>query len=265
MPERPTSPARPAVPAGVASPTRTGAALCAAEALALAGKRACLSHETAALALGVELLDPAASRITVPRNRSRLTIPGWVVVRSDVPAAELEAVDGHPVTGALRTILDLARVLTTQDAVVAADSALRQELIEPRDIATTLERVRGRGAAALRAVGTLADPLSGSVLETLVRLLLVTAGLAPVTQYVVRDGAQFVARVDFAWPAVRLAVEADGFAYHSDRAAYRRDRERLNQLERLGWRVLRFTWEDVHQRPEHVIALVQECLRHAAA
>lgn len=60
-------------------------------------------------------------------------------------------------------------------------------------------------------------------------------------------------------------MEADGYAYHSDRAAYRRDRERLNQLERLGWRVLRFTWEDVRGRPDHVVALVRECLAAAAA
>jgi very-short-patch-repair endonuclease len=60
-------------------------------------------------------------------------------------------------------------------------------------------------------------------------------------------------------------VEADGFAFHSDRVAYRRDRERLNELEQLGGRVLRFTWEDVVARPEHVLALVQECLDQAAA
>jgi very-short-patch-repair endonuclease len=59
-------------------------------------------------------------------------------------------------------------------------------------------------------------------------------------------------------------VEADGFAFHADRLAYRRDRERQNQLERLGWRVLRFTWEDVRGRPEHVVALIRDCLRIAA-
>jgi very-short-patch-repair endonuclease len=73
-----------------------------------------------------------------------------------------------------------------------------------------------------------------------------------------------VARVDFAWPAARLIVEADGFAYHSDRESYRRDRERLNHLERLGWRVLRFTWEDVVSRPEYVTNLVGAVLRQVA-
>jgi len=105
-----------------------------------------------------------------------------------------------------------------------------------------------------------------TVLETLLRLVLVSAGLTPQTQRVITDSdGGFIARVDFCWPERRLVVEADGYAYHSDRAAYRRDRERLNQLERLGWRVLRFTWEDVRGRPEHVVALVRECLAASAA
>ena len=71
--------------------------------------------------------------------------------------------------------------------------------------------------------------------------------------------------MDFCWVAERLVVEADGFAFHSDRAAYRKDRERMNALERLGWRVLRFTWEDVVRRPEYVVAAVGAVLARAAA
>ena len=240
-------------------------ALSPAAALERAGRHAHLSHESAARALGLELLEPGSERLTVPRNRSRLVLPGWAVVRADVPPAALVEVSGVPVTAPARTVTDLARVLPLAAAVVTADSALRREALTPADLAAALGDTLGRGAGQLRRVGALVDPLSGSVLETLTRLVLVEAGLHPVTQHVVRDGSLFIARVDFAWPAARLAVEADGFAYHSDREAYRRDRERLNQLERLGWRVLRFTWEDVMSRPEHVIALVRDCLRAAAA
>ncbi len=243
----------------------SSAALSPVEALERAGRHARLSHESAARALELELLDPGSERITVPRNRSRLVLPGWTVVRSDVPPADRAEVEGLPVTAAARTVADLARVLPLTAAVVTADSALRREALTQAELAAALVDTHGRGAGQLRRVGALIDPLSGSVLETLTRMVLVGAGLHPITQHVVRDGSVFVARVDFAWPALRLAVEADGFAYHSDREAYRRDRERLNQLERLGWRVLRFTWEDVVHRPEHVVALVRECLRAAAA
>jgi very-short-patch-repair endonuclease len=237
-----------------------------AEALQRAGARACLSHESAAQLLGIELLDPRRARITVPRSRSRLTIPGWDIVRADVGAADRELANDLPFTGAVRTAVDLCRVLPFEDAVVAVDSTLRAHPSLESELMARLTSSWGRGASALRAVAAAADPLSGSVLETLLRLVLRDARLSPLSQQVIRDrDGSFVARVDFCWPAERLVVEADGFAYHSDRAAYRKDRERLNALERLGWRVLRFTWEDVRGRPTHVVACVRECLAAAAA
>lgn len=93
----------------------------------------------------------------------------------------------------------------------------------------------------------LVDPDCGSVLESLCRVLLLLAGLGPVeTQLVVRSRTgQFVGRVDFAWSKERLVVETDGFAFHADRRAYRADRRRGNALVLAGWRLLRFSWEDV--------------------
>ena len=235
------------------------------EALARAGHRAVLSHESAARLHGIELIEPGQNTLTVPRSRSRLDVSGWRVRRADLPAGDVEEVDGASVTSVQRTLLDLARRLPVDEATVAADSALRQGLLTTSDL-SRLARATGRGAARARAVASGADPSAESVLESLLRVALVAAGLRPLTQHVIRDAAGgFVARVDFCWPASRLVVEADGYAFHADRAAYRRDRERLNHLERLGWRVLRFTWEDVRHRPEHVVALVVGCLGSVAA
>ncbi len=113
----------------------------------------------------------------------------------------------------------------------------------------------------------LADPRCGSVLESLCRLLLIQAGLAPeVTQLLVRsrDGGR-IGRVDFAWPSARLVVEVDGFAFHADRESYREDRRRSNALQRAGWVVLRFSWEDVVHTPQLVVAAVREVLSHRTA
>ena len=175
-------------------------------------------------------------------------------------------IDGVPCTTAERTVLDLSRELPLEEAVVAADSAIRQRLVPTAALTIRLSAAWGRRAAAARTVAGALDPLAESVLETLLRLTLRDAGLRPVTQHEIRDAdGRLVARVDFCWPAERLVVEADGFAFHADRAAYRRDRERLNALERLGWRVLRFTWEDVRGRPEHIVSLVRGCLAEVAA
>lgn len=257
---------RPVPHAQPSGPPEVTVVLTPAEALAKAGPRAVLSHRTAARLLGIELLEPGPEQLTVMRDRSRLSIPGWLVARADVPLADREIVDGLPCTGALRTVADLCRALPFEDAVVAADSAVRLRPAEADALGVRLSAAWGRRAASARAVAAALDPLAGSVLESLLRLVLWEAGLQPVSQHVINDrrGA-FVARVDFCWPQQRLIVEADGFAFHSDRAAYRRDRDRLNQLERLGWRVLRFTWEDVRARPAHVVASVRECLEAAAA
>lgn len=232
------------------------------------GARSCLSHLDAARLLGIEIVDDPGTRyVTVPRNRSRLRVPGWTVVRSDVSEADLVQDEGLRLTGVVRTLADLARVLPPAEALACADSAVRLGLASPHSVVSRLTGTLGHGAAGIRHVGRLLDPRSGSVLESLLRHLLLEAGLPrPLTQYLVTDenGIE-VARVDFAWPRQRLVVEADGYAFHSDRASYRNDRLRANALTQLGWRLLRFTWEDVRQRPDHVVGLVRGCLAASAA
>lgn len=235
-------------------------------AVARLGARATVSHEAAAALWGIELVGEPRHRLTVPLQRSRLVVPGWEVRRLDLPADDVVVVDGVRLTTQVRTILDLTQVLPLAHAVAAADSALRKELVGVEELVPLLASRRGRHAAAARAVAGLVDPLAGSVLESLLRVLLHLGGVpAPRTQYSIADSdGAFVGRVDFAWPGVRLVVEADGFAFHSDRAAYRSDRRRTNALEQLGWRVLRFSWEDVVHAPEQVVATIRACLAQAA-
>lgn len=230
--------------------------------LASMGSQVTASHETAARLWGIELVGEPRERLTVPVQRSRLVVPGWRVRRLDLTADEVVVVDGVRRTTPLRTVLDLAQVLPLDEAVAAADSALRQTLVDLSELVAALSGRRGRGAGGPRRVAPLVDPHAGSVLESLLRVLLHLAGLtAPEPQFEVRErDGSFVARVDVAWPAARLVVEVDGFAFHSDRAAYRSDRRRVNALERLGWRVLRFSWEDVRHHPEEVVRTVRACL-----
>ena len=69
---------------------------------------------------------------------------------------------------------------------------------------------------------------------------------------------------DFAWPAVRVAVEIDGgqWAPHGGRHSRDSDREKLNQAAVLGWRVLRYSGQML-QDPEAVIGEVVEALERA--
>ena len=67
--------------------------------------------------------------------------------------------------------------------------------------------------------------------------------------------------LDFAFVEKMVAVEVDGWAWHSDAVRFRRDRQRQNTLVLGGWTVLRFTWHDLTQRPDGVIADIRAAVR----
>jgi very-short-patch-repair endonuclease len=184
------------------------------------------------------------------------------VHRSALPPGDVQLVRGVVATSPVRTVLDLARVLPTAEAVAAADSALRLRLCTYAELVAAVAALApARGRPACRAVLERVDLASGSVLESLCRVVLEDGGLRPFeTQHVVRSGRGTVGRVDFAWPEQRLLVEVDGFAFHADRSRYRSDRRRTNALVLAGWRVLRFSWEDVVHRPGVVVAQVRAAL-----
>jgi hypothetical protein len=117
----------------------------------------------------------------------------------------------------------------------------------------------GRGSRLAREIAARADGLAESPQETRVRLILVRAGLpAPQAQHRIFDDDGFVARVDFAWPEHRLALEYDG-QWHAEPGQFARDRRRLNRLVAAGWRVVFVTAADLY-RPELLVARIAAAL-----
>ena len=51
-----------------------------------------------------------------------------------------------------------------------------------------------------------------------------------------------------------LVIEAESFAHHGHRKALRKDCRRYTLLALGGWRVVRFSWEDVMFQPDYVRA-----------
>lgn len=240
---------------------------CSDEAVrtAVRAARGVLSHASAAAWWGFDVLaDPNSPQVSVGRQRSR---PGATALRRSLDDEDITRHRGLRITTPLRTVVDCARTLPLADAVVIADSALRMRAFTIDELLMAARRCsRGPGVGRVRAVLGAVDERSGSVLESLLRVLLVSNGCAPpCTQYVVRDRrGRRLKRVDFAWPDHRLLVEADGFEFHSSRAAYRDDRRCGNAYTRNDWRFLRFSWEDVVDHPEEVLAAVRDCLKLAA-
>jgi very-short-patch-repair endonuclease len=65
---------------------------------------------------------------------------------------------------------------------------------------------------------------------------------------------------DFHWPHCGLVVEADSFGWHSSPSALNDDRERDVELTLQGYHVLRFTYEQVTQRPRYVVDAILTAL-----
>jgi very-short-patch-repair endonuclease len=62
----------------------------------------------------------------------------------------------------------------------------------------------------------------------------------PETQHVISRAGRFVARVDLAWPDLKIAIEYDGL-WHDDPEQFHRDRRRLNRILGDDWIVLHVT------------------------
>lgn len=104
-------------------------------------------------------------------------------------------------------------------------------------------------------------PSTGSRFETRFNRLLRKAGLPlPQRQVEIHDGGRFVGRVDFAYPDVKILIEADGYLWHSGRQAWQSDGTKGNVFGLQGWLILRFTTEDLKERPDEVIETVRAAL-----
>ena len=220
-----------------------------------------VTGRSAAVLWGVDLARPEdLVEITCgPRSHPR-RIPGIVVRRADVPSADRWRRMSLPVTTATETALRLASLLPGDDAVVAVDRMVATGTVDLAPLRARASAARGRGSARARRACLLADGLAESPQETRLRLIMLRSGLpSPVAQYRVldRDGF-FVARVDFAWPELKVAVEYDGL-WHAEAGQFARDRSRLNRLREAGWTVVFVTAADLRD-PRRLVARIAAAL-----
>lgn len=228
-----------------------------------AGPGAAVSHNSAAALWELPGFEAGPVEVSTPR-RPR---PGGRVKThrtTELSGLQVNYRHGLPVTAPHRTLIDLGRVAKTSAVETALDAALCRSLTSVPFLWRQLNRLGGRGrpgAAALRSMLVERMGLSRhaeSVSETRLARVLIQAGLSGGhKQFELRHDGEFLARVDYAWPDLKLAIEVDSWRFHSSKAARRRDATRQNGMEMLGWTVLRFFWEDIFHDPELVLSQVR--------
>lgn len=164
-------------------------------------------------------------------------------------------VRGLRVTGVERTILDIApqspqhvlrRVIREAEFLGLLPAGAMQAALQDR-----------RGRSGVRAIRR-ADPSSRAsdlhqtpIEDDLARLVARLPVPSPTTQFEL-GGQNGRYRADFAWPAFRLLVEADGRAAHARPSSFEADRARDADLAATGWLTLRFTAAQIRDAPGDV-------------
>lgn len=234
-----------------ALPTASDAQQSAALLTAVVCLRSAAAHH------GWELkTQPPVPEVMVRRGR-KLSIEqrtGVTIHWSNLADDQVE--DG--VTTPVRTVVDCARVLPFDEALAIADSALRAGSVT-RDELDAID-VRGAGADAVRLVLRHADGRAANPFESVLRALCVEAGIAVEPQAALQLGTGEV-HPDLVCHVLRVALEADSWTFHTSRKAHRRDCSRYNLLVLRGWRVLRFTWEQVMHDQAYVRWVLAELTR----
>ncbi len=218
------------------------------------GGSSAVSFEAAAMLFEIDRIRTNTPQITVVHaqiaelhgvivRRTRLWAPGDLIMKGPLR-----------VTSPYRTIIDLAGVLSADRLEDALDDAIRRRLVS---VSGMVKRLEIRGRRGVKGAGRLAALLDARIgsrpkassLQNAFRRGLVRAGLpTPEEEYEVFDASgRFVARVDFAYPDLKIYIEVDG-SHHETKKQRDSDRVRQNRLSAAGWTPLRYDKDQVRTK-----------------
>jgi hypothetical protein len=190
----------------------------------------------------------APVEVLVPSGKKLGPMTGLSVHSGDLHPEEIMLIRRMRVTVPVRTCWDLVRWLELPDAVALVDMLIAARLVTIAELERYgIGRVDKRGARQFTQAVSLVNGAAESPQESRLRVRLVLAGFpTPEAQFAVFDGGRFLARVDLAWPELKIAIEYDGLWHVGSARQMHADRERLNRLVGAGWIVLHVTSARLH-------------------
>jgi predicted transcriptional regulator of viral defense system/very-short-patch-repair endonuclease len=229
------------------------------------GPRAVLSHLSALHSLGMLRGNPVRPvHVSIP-GREREQKPG---IRFHFVASlsedERTVVDGIPVTSPARTLVDVASMLGSREIEWAVAVAEREGLIGAQELTSLPRRYpRRAGLAMLRTLiedGREPDFTRSEAERRCIELFRLAGLPRPHTNVPVGPY-----ELDLFWPDEGIAVEVDGWTYHSSRSQFEGDRRRDAWLRARGIEVIRLTWSQITREKIATAAQVSQALALARA
>jgi very-short-patch-repair endonuclease len=226
-----------------------------AAAVKASGDGSLLSRRAAAHVFGLLKHPPSLPEVLTPTQRRIRGVRTHRTRRSEL--LDRTTWRGIPVTTLPRTLVDLAALLPEDELARSFHEAVVRHRTTPDQVERVLSRRHNwAGARKLRRVLWGDVPVTLSRLEKRFLARLRAAGLPqPVVNRRV-DGRY----VDCRWRQHRLTVELDSYRYHHTRHAWEQDRQREREARARGDEFRRFTWLDVAEEPEPMLADLRRLL-----
>ncbi len=203
---------------------------------------------------GLTRFTPDIIEVTVPRNSNGRCRAGSRLRRRDLAPTDVLERNGLRVTALPLTVVEAAA--RRGGGAKLMDSALQRHVELPQLWRAHLRNKGRYGSPAARRLLQAASTGARSEAERLLVKLLRDNGITgwkanyPVGRY----------KVDVGFPKAKVAIEVDGWAFHSSQEDFQVDRERQNYISLLGWQVLRFTWLDLTEYPQRVLTVIRRAI-----
>ena len=204
----------------------------------------------------------AVPAVTLSTPAKRSPPRGFLVTRERIPGELVRWHGSCPVTGPALTALDL--VATCGGAGIDRALLTRAASLAQMQEALTLTAGR-RGNRERRALLHDSRDEPWSAAERYGHALLRAAGIRGWRANVaVRVEGQLYF-LDIALLALRIAIEIDGYQTHraENRKQFEQDRGKWSRLTAAGWRVLHFTWLQLTEEPDWVVAVIRRTMADA--
>jgi very-short-patch-repair endonuclease len=216
-----------------------------------------LAGPAAARAWGIPVTDDRTMLLVDTHCSVRLT--GVLLTFGRIGPRDFTLIEGARVTPRDRTVFDCLRILNERLGLELLERSLQQGWVTRSSLGDQIQRHRGHhGVPRVRHLLQASAGGEHSAAERVLTGLLKRAGITGWRVNVpISDDRGLIGVGDLVFAQQRVIIEVDGWAYHVSARTFQHDRARQNRLVAAGWTVLRFTWRDLTDRADDVLASVR--------